>query len=119
LNVLACVCLIPWFGLLGAVSAQITANAVGQLVYWQQLHSFKLTVNVREVVKPILLGLAIATIYQLANWQHPAIRIALIVLYAMLCWIASPSARRFCDYGVQKALEFRNKTGQFEGRSSL
>jgi len=103
INALACLVLIPMWGVLGAVSAQFAANATAQFLYWYQLKNARLVIRAGEVLKPLVLGLAIVSLYETSGWDHPVVRLALISLYCMLCWFLVPSVRRCCEDGFNYA----------------
>lgn len=99
INAVACLVLIPMWGVFGAVSAQFAASATAQLLYWYQLKNARLVIRAGEVLKPLALGLAIVTLYETSGWDHPLVRLALIALYCVLCWFLVPTVRRCCEDG--------------------
>ena len=94
INALACLVLIPRWGVLGAVSCQIAVNATAQYLYWYYLNRARLVIQVRDIATPIVLGLVLVALYELSGREHLTVRAALIVLYSGLCWLLIPGVRR-------------------------
>jgi O-antigen/teichoic acid export membrane protein len=95
----ACLYLIPLWGALGAVAAQLLANSVTQVVYWQLLNRTQLMIKVRDIAKPLLLGFGILALYEILGADYRLFRILLLGVFIVLCWFLVPGIRRCFAFG--------------------
>lgn len=92
---------IPLWGFIGAAYALIIMNTISLVMYYNFLAKYDIKPNLKDFLLPIILLLAIASIYQLIGYYYISIRISFILGTIVVSWISLKEFRGLSKSGLK------------------
>ena len=105
-NALACLLMIPIWGVMGAVGARVVANGIAPFLYAYSLRQAKLSIHAREIATPLVMGLGLVAVYVWLANENLLTRGTLLIIYSGSCWLLIPAVRRCVEYGANFVAKF-------------
>ena len=96
-SVVGCVVFIPYWGVMGAVYAQVGSSLVANIVCWFYLKREALIVDILSVMTPIFLAWTLVSVCKMRRWDHPLTSLCTICVYLVVCWVLLPVVRQGCE----------------------
>ena len=106
-NVVGCLVLIPKYGYTGAVYSLILMNIISQGLNYYYLRKAKLMAKMWNISKSSLIMVALLAGYYVLGNEVFWVRLAAIVVYVSICWIAIPEVKQSAAYISRYTARFK------------